>query len=151
MYINLEEKKTPTEPMTDIPIEPVIQKVEIIDETHNQVSLTLFIKPTRKMDELYKLFSTNNLSSITIYNDDKSMYGVLNGYSTIEMFTYHTNEDYYILSLSKKGIEGLRTQIEEQKVQLDKLVTEVSDIKNSVNTIVVSQTPTTIPEEMPKA
>ena len=151
MYINLEEKKTPTEPMTDIPIEPVIQKVEIIDETHNQVSLTLFIKPTRKMDELYKLFSTNNLSSITIYNDDKSMYGVLNGYDTIEMFTYHTYGDYYILSLSKKGVEGLRTQIEEQKIQLDKLVTEVSDIKNSVNTIVVSQTPTTIPEEMPKA
>lgn len=146
MYINLEEKKTTTEPMTDIPIGPVIQKVEIIDETHNQVSLTLFIKPTRKMDELYKLFVENNLSSITIYNDDKSMYGVLNGYSTIEMFTYHTHEDYYILSLSKKGIEGLRTQIEEQKVQLDKLVTEVSDIKNSVNTIVVSQTPTTVPE-----
>ncbi len=105
-------------------------RVDILSEECVSNTLTLFIEPSKPMNEVYDLFSKNSLANIILYNNDDTMHSVRAGYETIESFVFNPVDKFYMIVLSKKLSEDLATQVKDQKMRLDELSKDVAAIQN---------------------
>ncbi len=106
-------------------------KIIVLAETHDNNVLTLHIQPELDMTELYSLFTSSNLGTIILYNDNDSMIAVFSGYETIESFFYIPVETKYIINLSKYQVQDLQEDVKKCMEKCDKLNESFATIQNS--------------------
>lgn len=106
-------------------------KIIILAETHDNNVLTLHIKPDSDMTELYSLFTSSNLGTIILYDNNDSMVAAFSGYETIESFFYIPVETKYIINLSKYQVQDLQEDVKKCMEKCDKLNESFATIQNS--------------------
>lgn len=106
-------------------------KIIVLAEAHDNNVLTLHIQPELDMTELYSLFTSSNLGTIILYNDNDSMIAAFSGYETIESFFYIPVETKYIINLSKYQVQDLQEDVKKCMGKCDKLNESFATIQNS--------------------
>ena len=106
-------------------------KIIILAETHDNNVLTLHIKPDSDMTKLYSLFTSSNLGTIILYDNNDSMVAAFSGYETIESFFYIPVETKYIINLSKYQVQDLQEDVKKCMEKCDKLNESFATIQNS--------------------
>lgn len=106
-------------------------KIIVLAEAHDNNVLTLHIQPELDMTELYSLFTSSNLGTIILYNDNDSMIAAFSGYETIESFFYIPVETKYIINLSKYQVQDLQEDVKKCMEKCDKLNESFATIQNS--------------------
>lgn len=106
-------------------------KIIVLAEAHDNNVLTLHIQPELDMTELYNLFTSSNLGTIILYNDNDSMIAAFSGYETIESFFYIPVETKYIINLSKYQVQDLQEDVKKCMEKCDKLNESFATIQNS--------------------
>lgn len=86
-------------------------RVNIIEETFDDITLTLYIKPNLKMSTVYELFESTDLHTITIYNDDDTLYGTRSEYINVGNFTFDKFSNWYIINLIRDKIDNLKVRM----------------------------------------
>lgn len=85
-----------------------------------------------EMQDIYDLFKKADLSEISVYNDDDTLYGVYKDYKTITGFSLDIGSGWVCLSLSKVLVEDIETKVNGISDSLDEFKHEVSTFKTSV-------------------
>lgn len=106
-------------------------KIIVLAEAHDNNVLTLHIQPELDMTELYSLFTSSNLGTIILYNDNDSMIAAFSWYETIESFFYIPVETKYIINLSKYQVQDLQEDVKKCMEKCDKLNESFATIQNS--------------------
>lgn len=96
-------------------------RVNIIEETFDDITLTLYIKPNLKMSTVYELFESTDLHTITIYNDDDTLYGTRSEYINVGNFTFDKFSNWYIINLIRDKIDNLKVRMDVYDARLDTL------------------------------
>lgn len=104
-------------------------KVSVLAETHDSNVLTLYIKPDLEMQNVYDLFSSSSLETITLYNDDNTLQSVFTGYVTIDSFFFRPVENQYVMNLSKYKVGDLQERMEKCLEKCDTLAQDVAQIQ----------------------
>lgn len=106
-------------------------KIIVLAEAHDNNVLTLHIQPELDMTELYSLFTSSNLGTIILYDNNDSMVAAFSGYETIESFFYIPVETKYIINLSKYQVQDLQEDVKKCMEKCDKLNESFATIQNS--------------------
>lgn len=106
-------------------------KIIVLAEAHDNNVLTLHIQPELDMTELYNLFTSSNLGTIILYDNNDSMVAAFSGYETIESFFYIPVETKYIINLSKYQVQDLQEDVKKCMEKCDKLNESFATIQNS--------------------
>lgn len=104
------------------------KRVNIIEETFDDITLTLYIKPNLKMSTVYELFESTDLHTITIYNDDDTLYGTRSEYINVGNFTFDKFSNWYIINLIRDKIDNLKVRMDVYDARLDTLSGNISQI-----------------------
>lgn len=104
-------------------------KVSVLAETHDSNVLTLYIKPDLEMQNVYDLFSSSSLETITLYKDDNTLQSVFTGYVTIDSFFFRPIENQYVMNLAKYKVGDLQEGMEKCMEKCAALAQDVAQIQ----------------------
>lgn len=103
-------------------------KIDILSTTDDTNNLSIFIKPNLEIGEVYNLFRNNDLSTITIYNEDGSIDSVYSDYKIIDSFMVDHVEDRYVMNLRKYKTEDVLAAINDCTSKIDEVKKDVIQI-----------------------
>lgn len=106
-------------------------KIDILSVTDDMNNLSIFIRPNLEIGEVYNLFKNNNLSTITIYNEDGSINSVYSDYKIIDSFVADHVEDRYIMNLRKYKTEDVLAAINDCTSKIDEVKKDVIQITDN--------------------
>lgn len=103
-------------------------KIDILSATDDMNNLSIFIKPNLEIGEVYNIFKNNDLSTITIYNEDGSIDSIYSDYKIIDSFVADHVEDRYIMNLRKYKTEDVLAAINDCTSKIDEVKKDVIQI-----------------------
>ena len=106
-------------------------KVDILSVTDDMNNLSIFIKPNLEIGEVYNLFKNNDISTITIYNEDGSIDSIYSDYKIIDSFVADHVEDRYVMNLRKYKTEDVLAAINDCTSKIDEVKKDVIQITDS--------------------
>lgn len=106
-------------------------KIDILSATDDMNQLSIFIKPNLEIGEVYKLFKNNDLSTITIYNEDGSIDSIYSDYKIIDSFVADHVEDRYVMNLRKYKTEDVLAAINDCTSKIDEVKKDVIQITDN--------------------
>lgn len=106
-------------------------KIDILSVTDDMNNLSIFIRPNLEIGEVYKLFKNNDLSTITIYNEDGSIDSIYSDYKIIDSFVADHVEDRYVMNLRKYKTEDVLAAINDCTSKIDEVKKDVIQITDN--------------------
>ena len=109
-------------------------KFTLTDYSSGSDVLNMSISSTYNMSQLYSTIkeSIQNGIDIMIYDDTGVMIETLNGYNTIDMFSFRPSFETYYITLTKYNIANLKEQIEQYKIIIESSTSDITEIKEKV-------------------
>ena len=109
-------------------------KFTLTDYSSGSDVLNLSVSSMYDMSQLYSTIKEliQNGIDIMIYDDTGVMIETLNGYNTIDMFSFRPSFGIYYITLTKYNIANLKEQIEQYKTIIESSTSDITEMKEKV-------------------